>query len=443
MKVLIFAGAGTSIELGVPAMVGLARDFQSHCRHHGIQVDLVDRILEKKGMDVEVLIETLDQLCGAGPALDVVGEQVNTLEAAMEARAEVEWFVQHSAERVREHDAKLMWGSVVRVSRAHDLIVATTNYDRAVEMASKVVDVKFRDGFGEFRELEFASWEGAPTDKVEGFSLLKLHGSTDWYATEDLGEPVKLKHPVALYGRSELRLPGGPSLRSALILPSREKRLTEKPYMRVSQAFLNAADQCDLAIFVGSSLRDSHIRDAVSSIAERAPTFIVNPDGDSTVTGAKVISQYASTFLISTLPNALAGNTSEILDAAADNSSSRAVGILDAVRTLSSLESAPRARQDAIEWLDAIGATLENDKIAQLLEDGDAGVAKYALSLIYGSAQASELLSSADNSPHVQDEAYSVDLELLKRMLKGRPNVSLVEEEDAVTEFSQMQRASR
>ncbi|MCY4255475.1 MAG: SIR2 family protein [Gammaproteobacteria bacterium] len=417
MKILLFAGAGTSVELGVPAMAGLATEFQAHCCHYDVQTALVKRILGGAGMDMEKLIEALDQLCGAAPALDVVGEDVNVLEAAKEARAEVEWFVQHSAERVRARDARLIWGSVIHAGTAHDLTVATTNYDRAIEMAAKAVKVKLRDGFGEFCELEFAPWKGILPDQTEGMGLLKLHGSTDWYAKKDSDGPVKLRHPVALYGRSELKLPSGQSLQAALILPSREKRITEKPYPRVSQAFLNVADQCELAVFVGSSLRDTHIKDVAQSTASSVPTFVVNPYGDSNIENAKRIRQHASTFLISTLPNALAGDTVNILNAAAQDSPSQAGGILDAIRTLSQPENEPLARLKAIERAYEMGVTLEARQVQYLLEDNDSDVARYALSLIYRSAQALELLGVAERSAHVQNDAYTADLSLLRRML--------------------------
>ena len=284
-------------------------------------------------------------------------------------------------------------------------------------MAARAVNVKLRDGFGEFCELEFASWEGISTDQMEGMGLLKLHGSTDWYAKGDSDEPVKLRHPMALYGRSELKLPSGQSLRSALILPSREKRITEKPYPRLSQAFLNVADQCELAIFVGSSLRDTHIEDAAQSTASSVPTFVVNPYGDSTIENAKLIRQHASTFLISTLPNALAGDTVEILDTAARDSPSQAGGILDAARLLSRPDNESLARREAIERVHETGVTLDAGQVTDLLQDNDADIARYALSLIYRSARAPELLSVAESTVHVQNEAYKADLLLLKRML--------------------------
>lgn len=417
MRILLFAGAGTSVELGVPAMVGLATEFQDHCRQYGVQADLIERILQQRGKDVEKLIEALDQICGAGQALDVIGPHVSALGAAEEARAELEWFVQHSAERVTAKDAILMWAPVIRAGEAHELTVATTNYDRAFEMAARSVGTKIRDGFGEFCEFEYASWKGVHTEQSEGVKLLKLHGSTDWYAIDGSDDAVKLRHPVALYGRSELRLPSGEKLRSALILPSQEKRLTERPYPRLSQAFLNVADQCDLAIFVGSSLRDAHIKEAMRSTASTVPTFFVNISGDSTVAPAKLIRQHASTFLISTLPNALSGEPLRMLDAVAQDSTLQAGGVLDAMRTLAQPENESLARRNAIERVDAIGNTLEADQVAKLLMDCDTGVARYALSLVYGSAQASELLRVAGSSPHVQDEAYRADLSLLRKML--------------------------
>ena len=417
MRVLLFAGAGTSVELGVPAMAGLAEGFLEHCRQWMVQPELVGRILARS-MDVEELIETLDRLCGARPSLDVVDEKVHSLAAAEEVRAEVEWFVQHSAERVGARDATLMWGPVIRAGSAHELTLVSTNYDRAIEIAANAVGVRLHDGYAEFSDLETAYWQGFSRDRSEGVRLVKLHGSTDWYATDESADPVKLRHPVALYGRSELRLPSGPRLRSALILPSREKMLTNKPYPRLSQTFLNEADECDLAVFVGSSLRDPHVAEAARSTAERAPTFIVNPDGDVAVDGATAIQQCASTFLLSTLPNALAGDSEKCLRASTRNSAGVDPGVLGAVRELSNPGSETRIRREAIEKLDATGATLEAEQVRQLLADDDPSVARYALSLVYGSSQVGDLLEVAESSRHAKDKAYQADLALLRQLVK-------------------------
>ena len=47
VKVLIFAGAGTSVELGVPGMVGLATEFREHSQQWSVEPDLVKQIMGK------------------------------------------------------------------------------------------------------------------------------------------------------------------------------------------------------------------------------------------------------------------------------------------------------------------------------------------------------------------------------------------------------------
>ena len=416
MRILVFAGAGTSVELGVPAMAGLAQGFRDHCRQWSVQPDLVGSILEQN-MDVEHLIEVLDALCGAAPSLALVGETSQTLAPAEQIRAEVEWYVQHTAERVAASDAQLMWGSALRATKLHEVTFVTTNYDRAIEIAANAVGVEIDDGFGPFSEGELARWVGFSAECART-KLIKLHGSTDWYAMGESGKPVKLRHPMALYGRSELRLPDGPELRSALILPSREKMLSNAPYPRLSQKFLNVADECEAAVFVGSSLRDKHIAEAVRSTAERVPTFVVNPHADIEIGPARAICQFASEFLLSTLPNALAGDPGGLLSRAAAPESGPGNGVLAAVSTLLNSGKEPNLRCSAIEQLDGLGATLDASLVKQLLSDDDVTVARYALSLVYGSSQANELLETARNTKHakVSDQAYCDDLSLLREM---------------------------
>ena len=305
VKVLLITGAGTSIELGVPGMVGMGAEFLDHVKQWDIEPTLVQTLIGDS-LDVEQLIEALDRICGSRTTLELVGPVSVSIDSADKIRAEVEWFVQHVAERVVAGDAHLMWISVLRAASSVDLTLVTTNYDRAIELAANTGKVPIDDGFGPFDPGEIASWAGFRQDGDGHPLLVKLHGSTDWYAAGQFGSLTKLRHPMPLFGRTSLRLVDGTQLNSALVLPSREKLLTRSPYPRLSQTFLNAADCCDLAIIVGSSLRDQHIRDAVGATASRVPLFVVNPSGDTYgLENIRVIKQCASTFLISTLPHAL------------------------------------------------------------------------------------------------------------------------------------------
>ncbi len=418
MKILLFAGAGTSVELGVPSMEGLAKEFLSHSRQWGIEPDLVQKIMGSD-LDVENLIEELDRICVARSSLKAIGYDTEDLKVAEKVRAEVEWFVQHVAERVTAEDAKLMWGSVLRATEKVEITFVTTNYDRAIELAANRENILLDDGFAPFSEGETVQWNGFGLHK-ERQILVKLHGSTDWFADKKTGPPKKLRHPMPLFGRSVLQIEGQ-ELDSGLVLPSREKMLTASPYPRLYQAFLNAADCCDLALFVGSSLRDSQIRDAVRSIVNKAPVFIVNPNsGEHEVEGACTISQHASTFLVSTLPNALLSPDPAVaLQDTSRTNKTKTRGILSAVRDLLDMGIHASRRCQAIEELDEIGATLAPWLIQQILDDDDPTVARYGLGLIPSSTSQKQLFVVATNSRHSGDSAFCEELRLLHELQEG------------------------
>lgn len=417
MNILLLAGAGTSVELGVPGMIGMAEEFLDHVRQWDVDPDLVNRLIGDPP-DVEHLIEALDSICTARASLEAIGEDTIPLERAVKVRAEIEWFVQHVAERVVASEATLMWGSLLRAASALTLTLVTTNYDRAIELAANAQQLAVDDGFEQFTDGETASWIGFGRNG-DRFPLVKLHGSTDWYATGELENPTKLRHPMPLFGHATLRLAGGQELKSAIILPSREKLFTREPYMRLSQTFLNAADGCDLAIFVGSSLRDHHIRSAAQTIARRAPVFIVNPDGASYgLENVWSIKQYASMFLMATLPNALvAANTVDVLRSVAASSSGE--GILRAVQEALDVAAPPNLRCRAVEKLDEMEVTLDPFLLQKLVTDADPQVARYSLGLVSLSAKRDALIEEAAVGVHASEPAFRDDLQLLQNMMRN------------------------
>ena len=422
MKVLLFAGAGTSIELGVPGMTGLASDFVEHSRQWTVQPDLVKRLMGEI-LDVECLIEKVDRICDAREPLETIDEDVIDFERAYSIRAEVEWFVQHAAERVATSDAVVMWGSVLRAARGVGITIVTTNYDRAIEMAANGESVSLDDGFSIFEQRETAPWRGFGCDRSRT-SLVKLHGSTDWYSDHESGQPTKLRHPMPLFGRSVLHLSDGKALSSAIVLPSREKLLTRPPYLRLSQAFLNAADACDLAVFVGSSLRDDHVRDAARSVARRgAPVFIVNPDGDNLGVERSIgIAQHASLFLVSTLPNALqSAAPADVLQRAGRSSGAASKGILAATIELLDKSATREQRCRAVEELYGVGATLDSALMRELLADNDPVLARYVLGLVPSSTVKGALIKQAKECRHNVDASFREDPLVSQETRDSRP----------------------
>lgn len=304
MKILVFAGAGTSVELGVPGMAGLAEDFLQHVRQHNVHPEIVDKLMGS-GRDLERVIEKVDQICDARDSLDSLDVDMSALGAQVATiRREVEWYVQHVAERITTRNAQLMWGPILRCTNAHQIIFVTTNYDRAIELAANAEDVSLDDGFVSTGGGEASRWTGFEPNSGR-VKLIKLHGSTNWYRDRPTERAFKLRHPMPLFADGTLVF-GNRKLGAALVLPSREKILTREPYPRLSHAFLGTGDSAELVVFVGSSLRDPHIRKAAEAWAENKPVFVVNPDSAFGAVGrAKVMRETASEFLISTMPNAL------------------------------------------------------------------------------------------------------------------------------------------
>ncbi|MEZ4425548.1 MAG: hypothetical protein R3E98_19290 [Gemmatimonadota bacterium] len=197
-------------------MTGLAREFLSHAERWGVEPHVVRSIMRGTD-DIEVLIDGIDRLALAREPLELIGERLEAADRVDAVRAEVEWFVQHAAERVTAASAHLMWGPVLRARLSADLTFVTTNYDRAIELAANVEETALNDGFAPFGTGETAPLARVQRGRHPAPLLVKLHGSTDWYSAD--GRPTKLRHPMPLFGRATLQLAGGQRLGSALILP--------------------------------------------------------------------------------------------------------------------------------------------------------------------------------------------------------------------------------
>lgn len=332
----------------------------------------------------------------------------------------MEWFVQHAAERIAANEAFLMWGSVLRIAKEHELTFATTNYDRAIELAANAVDILLDDGFELLQDREVARWVGFNAGMGKT-CLVKLHGSTDWYTDRNSDQPLKLRHPMPLFGLGTLRLSSSEELGSSLVLPSREKLLTKPPYPRLSQAFLNAADQCEGAIFVGSSMRDPHIRDAAIAIGANRSLFVVNPHGNSLgLDNVHIIEQPASQFLISTLPAALSDpEPLMILHQASWTPGKKYTNILGLLRVAMDGKEQTKRRCEMIENLDRLSINLDEYLISELLSDENGTVSRFALGLVPTSVDRDTLLGVALKLHHATDDvSFEEELTLLKQMIE-------------------------
>ena len=425
MKILVFAGAGTSIELGVAAMTGMATDFLSHVRQWEVQPDIVDSLMGSV-RDLERLIEKVDQICDARDSLDLLDLDMSQLGPRVATvRREVEWFVQHAAERIAAGDANLMWGPVLRCSKSHEIVFVTTNYDRAIEVAANAEGMRLDDGFAAPGVGETAPWIGF--ERNDGaVKLIKLHGSTDWYRDKPTRRAIKLRHPMPLFADGTLVF-ADRQLGAALVLPSREKILTREPYPWLSHEFLGAGASSEIIVVVGSSLRDPHIRQAAEAWAKKTPVFVVTPDGElQAVSGANVIRETASEFLISTLPNALGSHNPVAClkrrchraDAVEETQEPcRNDGIVNVVRVALDEGFDAASRCGAVGQLVDIGATLPPRWVEGLINEENPALARHALGLIMGSSEHQELTRIARESPHMGDGPFRDEYRMLREVM--------------------------
>jgi hypothetical protein len=223
---------------------------------------------------------------------------------------------------------------------------------------------------------------------------------------------------MPLFGRATLRLADEMELGASLVLPSREKLLNRDPYPRLQQAFLNSVDACDAAIFVGSSLRDVHIRSAANDVARSGrPVVVVNRRGsDLGVSGALPVAQTASQFLVSTLPVAL----SEPDPIATIRRVSLAVtpmtpGLFGVLRCVFDRHADPIARCSAIETCEEHGIVFDQSLMSRLFADDAVTVARHALGLVQ--PQQPDIRSVAAACRHSADPLFRDELALLEQTL--------------------------
>jgi len=434
MKLLLFAGAGASVELGVPAMRQMTVQLVEYLTQQGFDENALSRLdkrLKSSGYDMESLVDELDSIVEGNRAADKweVGDASDeSLEEIETLRQETEWFIQHVCERVRLQRARYLWAPTLRELGVHDATIATTNYDRAIELASASVSKPLDDGFGRHRGLEAVPWKGFG-DAGNGFSddeirYLKIHGSTNWYRSEN-GEPYKLRHPMKLFGGLKLTISQGQSkvnLNSAIVLPSREKAVREDPYDEIKYYFNKSYRNADIAIFLGSSLRDPDLKKAAEYCSQECHTYVVSPNVDKNEpnipTKSVALNLTSSQFLCSVLPSSISSSSG------VDNFADRMEKYNDRVDNPESIlsqvvlsydeEVEPEKRCNAIESLAKMRLPLCDEEIKRLLEYDDKIVSKFALGLIPESPNKDSLTEYAEKLAQSEDSVgFAEEVRLL------------------------------
>jgi hypothetical protein len=174
-------------------------------------------------------------------------------------------------------------------------------------------------------------------------------------------------------------------------------------------------------IFVGSSLRDPHIRDVCASCARVKSTFVVSKSGifaDSVLPdGAVVIRQSSGQFLISSFPRFLQSGNVQVLRECAAAGNAVVSDSLEWMVAACAANTSVHERCTAIENLANSEIPLPGNEIELLLRSPDADVSLYTLGLIQASADRDALLGVAKSLAEQKGHGeFSEELEMLEQL---------------------------
>jgi len=159
---------------------------------------------------------------------------------------------------------------LVQHAASDNFLIATLNYDLALETAAKSVGLTVDTGISTWPGgLDWEWTQGGETS----MRLLKLHGSIDWVYEQSASSRVRgvqreraieqldLTDERSLYSR---RPPG-------LIFGQRGRLRSEGPFLAMLLEFARALESTDRIIIVGYSLRDTHINSVIRTWYTRKP----------------------------------------------------------------------------------------------------------------------------------------------------------------------------
>ena len=143
------------------------------------------------------------------------------------------------------------------LERQENLVVATLNYDNAVELMAGSY------GVGTSTGIEAWSNTGTFDFSGEGLKLLKLHGSIDWALGYGQTSPERpMPHQIISHvAKEEIHELG---FEPAVVFGQRNKLTAEGPFLDLLRSFRNGLNDADRLTVIGYSFRDSHINEYLS-----------------------------------------------------------------------------------------------------------------------------------------------------------------------------------
>jgi hypothetical protein len=263
---LFFLGAGASVAADVPATFKLVECFlrELESREESKKLEFLKKLLltlrkcelGQNGVDVELLLETLNQLESLSECIPlkffengkcILGDNFEI--EATELRKELQNFIKKKGlvekSKIQYLKDLLMFIEV----NSLPLDIFSVNYDICIEQFCNVFKKEYVDGF-------YLEWEPKSLERKDvNIRLYKIHGSITWYETER-GRLVKL--PVKTES-AEIELMTGEKATPLMLYPMRKLEYSE-PLISLLMILRDKLNSTDFAFIVGYSFRDNQLK---------------------------------------------------------------------------------------------------------------------------------------------------------------------------------------
>jgi NAD-dependent SIR2 family protein deacetylase len=145
---------------------------------------------------------------------------------------------------------------LVRHVRKTNSIIATLNYDNAIELAGRVTKCLVDTG------LESWSNTGVFSFDSNTIPLIKIHGSIDWALSNGKTSPQK---PLPFQVIKKLNMAGNQEqkLRPAIVFGGKNKLTTKGPFLSLLRTFEKQLSNAETLWVIGYSFRDEHVNEFI------------------------------------------------------------------------------------------------------------------------------------------------------------------------------------
>ncbi|VVB91924.1 SIR2-like domain protein [uncultured archaeon] len=274
-KLVIIIGAGASIPMGIPAMKGFTKEFETHCNDDQL-IDLYIkfslRYLKKvahlgRDWDLEELLSRVRELKNAESSAitkmyrkysfkgnskpkDKFDQKISSMaQEYSELERELLRFIREKCIRPDIGKGIKIYASLFNLSKYFKLEIFTTNYDSVIENVCDSLNIRYADGFMPKGNSGYFTWTPESLN-TQNFNLFKLHGSITWYKDSN-GRIIKF--PIDISGTRDVQ--------SVIIYPTEYKELFRPPFNRLYFEFSKSIFNSTGCLAIGHSFRDLYMKE--------------------------------------------------------------------------------------------------------------------------------------------------------------------------------------